>query len=69
MKSLMDLWTMVFVCTLNIIVFGVVFLCITINYYFGVVFYTTMCQPHVKIFIYFISDNFLSSILFQTRAV
>jgi hypothetical protein len=40
-------------CTLNIIVFGVVFLCITINYWLGVVFNTTLCQPHAKIFISF----------------
>jgi hypothetical protein len=40
-------------CTLNIIVFGVVFLYITINYWLGVVFNTTMCQHHAKMFISF----------------
>jgi hypothetical protein len=53
----MDLLTMVFTCTLNIIVFDVVFLYMTINYCFGVVFNTTMYQPHAKIFIYFIPET------------
>jgi hypothetical protein len=60
---------MVIECTLNIIMFGVLFLCITINYYFGVVFYTTMCQPHAKFLFISYRRPFLSMILIQTTAV
>jgi hypothetical protein len=48
---------MVFVCVLNITVFGVVFSCVTINYCFGVVFNTTMCQPLAKIYNCFILET------------